>query len=378
MLNSARKWIGEAAHALSLAKGLEERGHVVLFGARAGHELERRARDEGMRVASFAMKGRFNGVDDLRDFLKLRHAIRERGIELIHCHRGKDHWLAALARLCAGPRRPVLVRTRHVVTPVRGHAFNRWLYRRATQGVIAVSAAVRASLEAALQTDAAATGARVILPGVDTERFSPGLRRPEVRRRLGAGPETALVGLIGRIQRVKGQRQFLEAAAAVARSCREAHFVLAGKGTPSQVEALRRYADRVGLPRERLTILGVLADLPDVLAALDVGVVASIGSEGSSRIALEYLASGLPVVATRVGGIPDLLDNERTGFLVESHNPTAMAESITRLVTDPGKRCAVGEAGRRSAVQTFSRARWLSETEAFYEEVLRREREGGA
>jgi rhodanese-related sulfurtransferase len=117
LLNSARRWIGEAAHTFTLARALESRGHWVLLGVRRGFELEKRAAAEGLRYRAFTLNSRFIPWDDLRDTRAIRQILRDEKIDLIQVNRGKDHWLAAAAQLFAA-RPPVpLIRARHVVTP---------------------------------------------------------------------------------------------------------------------------------------------------------------------------------------------------------------------------------------------------------------------
>jgi glycosyltransferase involved in cell wall biosynthesis len=370
LLNSARRWIGEAAHTIALAEGLRDRGHSVVLCVRKGHEMESRARERNLRVESLAFSSRFSPAADLSDWRRIRALLRTERIDLVHCHRGKDHWIASLARApsaCAPP----LVRTRHVVTPVGGHPFNRWLYGRATQGLICVSQAARRSLDSlAGALDPART--RIIASAVDSALFSSVRRSAEARLRLGARDDEPLIGLIARIQRVKGQRYFLRAAAEVARRHPQARFLVAGRGSPSQFAALREFAQSAGLPADRLVLAGVLADLPAVMASLDVAVIASVGSEGSSRVALEAMASAVPLVATRVGGIPELVAHERQGLLVPPRDPQALAEGIGRLIADPSLRSSMGAEGRKSVEERFNLSRWLDETEAFYGEVLSR------
>ena len=388
LLNSARRWIGEAAHTFALAEGLLARGHAVRVGLRRGFELEGRARRAGLDVLPLGMNSRFRPVEDLRDRRTLRALVDAGEVDLVHANRGKDHWLAAAAAV-PGPRRVPLVRARHVVTPVHQHLANRWLYGRATDGVLSVSRAAHASLGplAALAArggdreaeraalEGSAPTCRIVYSAVDGARLTPARRTSQTREALGAGEDTILVGLIGRIQRVKGQRDFLTAAARVAREHPATRFLIAGRGSEGQAAGLLEYAKSEGLNPDRLLVLGVMENLPAVLAALDVGVVASIGSEGSSRVTLEYMASGVAAVATRVGGIPELLDDGVQGFLVDPRDPDRLARRIGQLASDAGLRAQMGAAGRRAAEGRFRPDRWLDEIEAFYEAVLAAHRE---
>src|SRR5262249_7200375 len=141
--NSGRKWIGEAAHCLMLHEQLRAAGHRVWLAVRSGSELHRRAREGNLEHLALKFSSRFSPASDWRDVAALRDLIRREKIDLLHAHRGKDHWIGvAAARLCGIP----VVRTRHVVTPVKAHIFNRWLYHRATAAVISVSSAAQASL----------------------------------------------------------------------------------------------------------------------------------------------------------------------------------------------------------------------------------------
>jgi glycosyltransferase involved in cell wall biosynthesis len=368
LLNSARRWIGEAAHVLLLAEGLRRRGVEVTLGVRRGHELERRAREAGLRVESFNFTGRFSWRTDLPDISRLRSFVRRTGAQIVHCHRGKDHWIAAVALL--GLRaRPGLIRTRHVVTAMRGHPFNRWLMRRATDRTIAVSDAARRSLARTLpprELDRVI----VVRSAVDLDRFHPRHRDPTLRSEVLQLVEGELaVGLVGRIQRVKGQRVFLEAAARLARGGSPAKFVIAGaERTPGRVQALQRLCDEMNLTG-RVVFLPQVLEIHRLIASLDVGAVASLGSEGSSRITYEYMASEVPVVATRVGVLPEVIRDGENGLLCPAGDAQALAAQIERLLGDPSLRQRIAHAGRRHVEEHHNPERWLDEIQALYDEV---------
>jgi len=367
ILNSARKWIGEAAHSLALAVELQRAGHRVILGVRRGFELEQRAREAGIEVEALHMGSRFHPLRDLGDCLRIRRLVRENGIDILHANRGKDHWLAAVGRLLMRGA-PPLVRTRHVVTPARGHWFNRWLYARGSDALTAVSHAAMDSL-GRLGDRIPPERRRVIYSAVDSERFRPERRSESLRRELGAGPDDVLVGLVARFQRVKGQRYFLESAAELTRRGLPCCFCLSGRSDENQRRAMAETAARIGAPVDRLVIQGWTDDLPALVASFDIGVIASVGSEGSSRVGLEYMASGLAIVATRVGGIPEILDDGRTGLLVAPRDPVAMADAIERLVRQVDLRAAMGRAGRAAATTEHTPERWAQEMASLYRDV---------
>lgn len=348
---------------------------------RRGFMLEAHARAEGFRHVALGYSSRFSPLGDARDVAALRGLITSEKIDVIHVHRGKDHWIGMAAALLTGIP---LVRTRHVVTPVRQHFMNRWLYSRATSALLSVSSAAERSFGRLIER---IPNHRVILSAVDHERFSPARRSEKWRKEHSgnnASGEPVWIGLIGRIQHVKGQDNFLRAAALVAAQCPEARFLIAGRGGPKKRAKYLRFANDHGFG-DRLTIKGTLDNLPEVMASLDIGVVASIGSEGSSRVTLELMASSVPVVVTRVGGIPELMRLERDGapppdaqhiqigefgLLVPPGDAEAMAEAMIRLVRDPALRSRMGEAGRRTAVRDHDPGRWAGAIEETYRTAI--------
>ncbi len=369
LANSGRRWIGEVGHCALLYRELVRRGHHVWLVCRRGQPLEAQARREGWPHLALQFSGGFRPWGDGGDAWALYRLLRREQIELIHAHRGKDHWLAAAAALPAGVP---IVRTRHVVTPVRQHPFNRWLYRHATAALVSVSRAAEASLGPLVER---VPLRRTILSAVDLEAFHPRRRsdgwRSDPARRLGAD-EIIWVGLIGRFQAIKGQRVFLEAAERVAAACPQARFFMSGRSRAGKRRKFRDLAQRAGFG-DRLRLQGWLTDVPEAMASLDLGVVASLGSEGSSRVTLEYMASGVAVVASAVGGIPEILapgDGEPFGRLVPPGDASALAEALVDLARDGCRRRRLALRGRHQAEARHGPAAWAEAIEAVYRQVL--------
>lgn len=370
ILNSARKFIGEAAHCLALAEQLRLRGHHATLAVRRGFELEAKARQHNVPFVSLTFNSGFHPLADGRDLMAIRTFLRKESPDVLHCHRGKDHWLAAAASI-GRSRRPALVRTRHVVVPMACHPFNRWLLTGPTDAVIAVSGAAAASLgplrsllEGRLTT---------ILSAVDQERFHPRHRSLQMRRELGAGPETLLVGLIARIQRIKGQAIFLQAAAKVAGRIPDLRFLIAGRGNDEQFARLRAQAEQLGIA-DRVEFRGWVDDIAATIASLDVGIVASLGSEGSSRITYECMASQVPVVATTVGGIPEIVRHGETGLLVPPADAEALAAAMDRLLTGAEERERLARAALAHVNSRHSFDRWIGDILDVYGRAVQRHR----
>jgi glycosyltransferase involved in cell wall biosynthesis len=364
-LMSCRGWSSDAYWAARVTRELERRGHLVTLGCRAGTEARviDRARREGVaRVTTLALAGGARPVSDGSDLRRLRAMLSD--VDVVHVHRGKEHWLAAVANRLISTPRP-LVRTRHIAQAVRPHAANRWLYRRGTAFVVTVSEAIRRQYVAAglVEPDRVAA-----LPGgADTERYHPVPRDPETYARMGGRPDRPLVGMIGGLRVMKGHATVVEAAARlVARGVRP-HFVFVGRGPMEP--AVRAAIERAGLASQ-FTFAGFVDDLTATLAALDVVLYTPLESDGMSRVIFEYLAAGRPLIAARVGVVPEVLTDREHAALVPAGDGEALAEAIERLLRHPNEAARLAEAGRRLVEERYSGARVAAALEERYSRLV--------
>src|SRR4029453_12791739 len=199
---SCRGWSSDAYWAARISVELERAGHQVVFACRRGTESRviDRARAAGVRrIEMLELPGGVRPAADAADVRRLRRWLAD--VDVVHTHRGKEHWLAALAnRLSLAPR--PLVRTRHIVQPVRPHPLNRQLYRKATALVVTVTEAIRRQYLAAGLVEADRV---VALPGgVDAEAWQPGRSPRPLRAALGVADGVPVVGLLGGFRVVKG------------------------------------------------------------------------------------------------------------------------------------------------------------------------------
>jgi glycosyltransferase involved in cell wall biosynthesis len=201
-----------------------------------------------------------------------------------------------------------------------------------------------------------------------------------LREELGIPRDRPVVGLVGRLDRVKGQRDFLLAAERVARANADAVFLLVGMIRPTsrwapfadyydEVEALMHRPALQG----RIVVTGWRSDLPRVMAAQDVVVQPSL-RETFGRVLIEAMAACRPVVATRVGGMPEIVVQGETGLIVPPSDPEALAQAILTLLRDPERRRAMGAAGRARVEARFSLSHRVRRLEAIYGEMLRSHR----
>jgi glycosyltransferase involved in cell wall biosynthesis len=272
---------------------------------------------------------------------------------------------AVLALQAAGHARPYLVSTVHS-SRVRAHE-DRELLRRLTpemDRLIAVSRAIVAKIE-----DEGRTGPPVdlIYNGVDLERYDHQEPCCTLRDEYGMEPGSQIVGVVARLEPEKGHPTLLDAWPAVLRAVPDAYLLIVGEG--SRREALEAQARELRIAH-RVVFTGRRDDMPAVTAALDVAVLPSY-REAQGLTILEAMALARPVVATNVGGIPEMIEDGVSGLLVPPHDPAALAAGIVRLLTDHPYADTLARAGHDSVHARFCVELMVHAIEAIYDEGAR-------
>jgi glycosyltransferase involved in cell wall biosynthesis len=212
----------------------------------------------------------------------------------------------------------------------------------------------------------------VVIPnGVDLSRFEPVETSASPFRALGISAGTPVVLVVSRLNPLKGLESFLEAAALVTPAFPSARFVIVGDTNPNERaywSVLTNLTERLGMA-ERVTFAGLRQDVPQLLAAATVSVMPSL-NEALSNVLLESMAAGAPLVATRVGGTPEAIEDGVNGLLVPPGDPTAMASAICRLLENPIRAARLGQAARQLINERFSMERMVNRTEQLYHALL--------
>ena len=199
-----------------------------------------------------------------------------------------------------------------------------------------------------------------IYNGVDVEKYRQGNGRDRIRVEIGLAADIPLVGVVGRLDPIKDHPTLFRAFEAVRTVLPEACLLVVGDGP--ERKCLENQAG------DGVIFLGNRSDAPEILRALDLFVLPSL-NEGISNTILEAMATGIPVVATRVGGNPEIAEEERTGILVKPGDSQSMAEAIVRYLQYPDLRTRHGEAGRQSVLKRFSIQAMVRSYEAVYRRV---------
>lgn len=359
-LAANRWWTGSADPTIRLVAGLRARGHHVLLAAIPGDRFEAKAREAGLDlVEGVRLEARLAPLELLRDVRRLRALVREAGVEIVHAHHSHDHWLALLARARVREgRRPAVVRTFHNLRSVRRSAVAARLYRR-TAAALAVSRPIETRCR-----EVGFPASRVFwMPGVaDLPRFAAAADGRAIRAEFALGERPVAVS-VSRLAPNRGHELLLAGFQRLLATLPEARLLLVGKG--ERREHLERAVAELGLGGHVVFTGYRDRDLPQVLAAADCFVLAGAGSDESCRAALEAMAAGRPVVARRVGALPDTVADGDTGLLVDD-DPEAVARALAEVLGDPPRARAMGAAGRRRAEQEFSAERAVAIVEQVY------------
>ena len=359
------RWYNATAwYGLTLARLMRDAGHQVAVLVLPGAEPGAKARALGLDVREMDLNARAPWaiarlVRDLRRFVK------EFAPDLVNCHRGESFVLWGLLK-SAGARF-ALVRTRGDQRSPKNNLPNRWLHGRVADAVVATNTSTAAVLREELKVPA--DRLHCIRGGVDTAAFAfNAAGRERVRREFGFEDRHCVVGLLGRFDRVKGQRELIQAVKLlVERGRAELKLFLIGFETATRETEIRAWLEEFQM-NDQCVISGRRDDVADCIAACDIGVVASLWSEAIARAALEIMACGRPLVSTRVGVMPDLLENEA---LVVPGDVYGLAAALDRVIQDSAlqRRCLDSQKQR---LQTLDLASFLNQTLDVYHDALGR------
>jgi glycosyltransferase involved in cell wall biosynthesis/protein-tyrosine-phosphatase len=352
---SADLWAGAEIQLATLASYLTERPEIELTCALfteglLAQELRR------LRIQTTVIDEQRNGPVQIVN--RLVRLLRHDHIDLVHTHRYKDTILGSIAAKLAGVRH--LVRTVHGSSePLNGWPHARFRCYEAMEKaalnvsadrIITVSKQIAHALAHAGYKRSALT---CIQNGIDLSRVKATRSREQVRKELGFDPQTLVIGTVGRLSAVKAQACLLRSARPILESNPAARFVIVGEGPLEN--GLRALAVQLGIDRECL-FLGARLDIFDLVGAMDIFALTSL-SEGIPMALLEAMALGRPVVATDVGGIPEIITDCETGLLVAPGDEHALARACIELARDPERARTLAVRARMRIEADFSHER---------------------
>jgi len=311
-------------------------------------------------------------ISGLRNLIFLKRFVSEKKISLIVTyHESSDFYGLALSIICDIP---VISSRRDMSFKTRPH--HRLAYRlggRYFDSMVAVSNAVKQ--EVVRRRWFPEERIFTIYNGINTANYGNGHNGTDLKRKLGIQPDSPVVGMVANIRKIKGYHYFLNASSIIHRYNRNVQFLMIGNDWTQPgftITELKRYGEKIGVS-QNLHFLGGREDVADLISLFDVAVLASL-SEGFSNVILEYMASSKPVVATEVGGNPEIVVHGETGLLVPPADAHALANAILSILEDKERALRFGVAGRKRVEDKFELGKMIREYEDLFERVLSTER----
>src|SRR4030095_14381713 len=323
---------------------LNAHGHQAWLICNPESQVQSKASELGTRLFTTPLRSRFDPLCSLR----LWKFCRQNKIDLLKTYSSKDHWICLPLFICGIP----LSRARCITDPIgtRSRAF---VFKHGCSQIVADASVIKHQLVEQHGVDPAKI--EVIGSAVDLEKFKPPRDRTKFRREIGVGDETPLIGNVGMIRPDKGQLELVKSAPLILEKRPDARFVIVGQGTGILKRGInvRNAIDRAGLG-DKIIMAGYRWDTPDVYAACDVIVIASLRTEASPIVLREASASGRPVIATKVGDIPEIIEHRQNGLLIEPGDAKALAAAILEFISDPKFAAYCAANGLRYAAEHFS------------------------
>ncbi|MBI4683850.1 MAG: glycosyltransferase family 4 protein [Nitrospirae bacterium] len=375
---SSLGWGGQEIRIINESLGMLRRGHKVYIAAPEESNIFSRANNAGIAVFPLLLKKK-----NLLDFLKIAALIKGKRIDIINTHSSSDSWVATIAARISRLK-PLILRTRHLSTPIAKNPLSRLLYNTLPDVVITTGEEIRQRMIDDNKFDSSKIFS--IPTGVDTEVFNPAKVKPAfylknlpipsdnsplppfTKGGQGGIKDGFLIGMVSVLRSWKGHRYLIEAAPYILKKIPDAFFYIAGDGP--QLQNIKKMITEFSL-ENKIFMLGHRNDTPQIFASFDVIVHPSYANEGVPQSILQAMAMEKPVIASDAGAIKEIVINRETGFLIEPKNPYQIAEKTIELYENPKLGIEFGKKGRRLVERKYSFENMLDKIESLYENLFK-------
>jgi len=359
-IDAGKEWRGGQRQSLFLAKELKRKGLPFFFIVQPESPLHQKACEAELPVLPFKMRNEF----DLPAILRLAWAMKRKKCLLVHFH---DAHSAAVGSVAASLAKvPFRIITRRVDFPLKKNYFSRRKYIKNIDVIIAISEGVKKVL---VEGGVDPENVEVISSGIDFSSFeedsSALTSKDYLHREFSFAVDDYLVGIVAHLADHKGHQYLIQATKILKQQAPKIKTIIVGEG-PLSME-LDRQAKELDV-EDIIFFLGFRKDIPKILSSLDLFVLSS-HLEGMGSSILDAMASRLPVVATKVGGIPEVVINGETGLLVPPRNPSALARAILMLYSDKTLASRLGQKGYELVHRKFSAEAMADKVVRLYEKV---------
>lgn len=346
---------GQEKRILSEAVGLTARGHSVTIACREHAMIKSEAIRLGINTHTLLMRKSY----DIPGIIQMTKFLKNNRFDVVNTHSGVDSWIGGIASRIA--KSLVLVRTRHLNIPLRRNLFNFIHYL--PDMYITCGDNMRNNL---INNSGFPADKVVSIPtGIGLEFFYV-KKNMEAKLKYGLDLNSIVITNVGILRSVKGHEVTLKSVRSVIDVFPNAKFLIVGDGP--RKEALVNFANELGITRH-VIFTGFVENIPEIYSFSDVAVLSSL-SEGLPQSLLQAMAAGVPVVATRVGGVPEVVINEKTGILVESGNHEGLAKGIIRILRSPNEAAQFAKDAKEIVLKEHSIDHMVDKIENLYKSLL--------
>lgn len=362
---------GMQTHLVDLISGLDPKKYEPIVIAPFSKQLEKRLDKLHLKSIWINIEDKISLIKDLKSISKLRRTFKHLKPDIIHIHGNKSALVGRIAANLARTQALIIVTVHNFLIYQQANLFKRkvacWIEKylaKGTHKIIAVSARLKNSLVSieGIPENKIVT----IHNGISMKKWDEFSSVPSFRVSLEISEDAFLVGNIGRLVWWKGHKILLESLPILLKNHPEVVILIVGEGP--EMNQIKKVAVENNLQKQ-VKFLGFVPDIRPYLSIFDVFVLPSL-KEPFGIVILEAMAAKRPVVATRAGGVPEIITDGVNGLLVESGNPEAIAEGIDRIISNPELREKVAEQGYRDVRSKFSLEKMVEETEKVYQKAL--------
>lgn len=357
---ASKGWGGQEIRIITEAEGLIKRGHRIIIAAPPDARIIKQAKVRDIEAVPLLME-KFSVFGPIK---KLMDIISKYEIDIVNTHSSRDSWLASIASRLSS-KKPVIIRTRHLSTPISNNPLSRMVYNHLPHKIITTGESIKDSM---IEKNNFNPDKIVSIPtGIDLEIFKAGKTGANIRRAFNIPARAPLIGMVSVLRSWKGHIYLLEAVPNVIKKNPNTRFLIVGDGPYRDV--IEEKIKKMGI--ERYVIMaGHREDIPEILSAIDFLVFPSYANEGVPQAILQAFAAGKTVIASNAGSVSEVVLNNRTGILIPSRNSSILAKRIIELLKNKDKRKKMAFAGRKLVESGYSLEAMLNKIEKIYNELM--------
>lgn len=351
MMCTTRSWGGLEMNTFRMATWLKERGNRVLIVASRDSMLAQKAQSAGLETFTLRNPMRYG---DLIHALQTARALRFHSIPILMTHTTKDINLAVLTAMVSHNRIRLWHYQHMQLLDRKRDAFHRWQHEKYHGWIVPLPSMAK---QFEHLTCIHKNRIHIVPLGIDFTPFERPLPKTEARKLLNLPPDAFIAGVVGRLDPGKGQEFLVQALARIPKEM-NVHALIAGDETLHERSSYRAHLQRTVSKLDlegRVHFLSHREDIVPVYRSMDVFALTSL-SESYGMVTIEAMAAGLPIIATDTAGTPEIIDNGRTGILIPSKDPDALASALVELIHDRERVSRYAEAAEKDARHRFSHA----------------------